>query len=123
MSITPSYVSTVAILIVSLSTIHGLTLLGLSKEDKQAILDLHNEARNNVSGGSFASTIDGMLPNATNMQEMIWVCHHSTLFCLFVQHVSFWYIFSFYISTKTITSQKKPQPQYNKRTQHWKHGH
>ena len=50
----------------------------LSTSDKQAILDLHNEARNNVSGGTFASILEqtGFLPPATDMEEVIWVCYY-----------------------------------------------
>ena len=49
----------------------------LSVDDKQDILDAHNAARNDVSAGIFESIYEasGFLPPATDMEELIWVCH------------------------------------------------
>jgi hypothetical protein len=41
----------------------------LTQEDKDYILQLHNEARNSVAGGSLKASLN--LPTASNMRQMV----------------------------------------------------
>ena len=40
--------------------------------DRQYILDKHNEVRNQVAAGNYGG-LNGNLPPATNMNELLWV--------------------------------------------------
>lgn len=48
------------------------TLVTLTTEQKQEILDKHNDVRNEVASGTYVG-VNGALPGATNMNELLWV--------------------------------------------------